>query len=165
MAREEKPTCVSTASNFYAPLAPISSSITTPSTADDRVPLLDVLMLRAWANDYLVRAGELDLHNAIDTLQADAERIGLVDILGQDRVQQILADAFKDDASEVTASSDHQLIKLPNGAEQVVIDALFWAYREGGIGALDRPENQERWSRLSLAQRDEQRLRIRKVIQ
>ena len=37
---------------------------------------------------------EFDLHEAVDVLQADAERAGLIDQLGQDRVQQIIADAF-----------------------------------------------------------------------
>ena len=36
----------------------------------------------------------IDLHEAVDVLQADAVSTGLVAGLGQDRVQQIIADAF-----------------------------------------------------------------------
>jgi hypothetical protein len=56
---------------------------------------LDVLELRAWARAYLYSIGELTLHQAVDVLQRDAQRDGLVDELGQDAVQQILADAFR----------------------------------------------------------------------
>ena len=56
---------------------------------------LDVLELRAWARAYLYSIGELTLHEAVDVLQRDAQRDGLVDELGQDGVQQILADAFR----------------------------------------------------------------------
>ena len=56
---------------------------------------LDVLKLRAWARAYLYAIGELTLHEAVDILQRDAQRDGLVDEIGQDGVQQILADAFR----------------------------------------------------------------------
>ena len=42
----------------------------------------------------LYAAGELDLHEAVDALQAAAVASGLVTKLGQDRVQQILRDVF-----------------------------------------------------------------------
>jgi hypothetical protein len=58
------------------------------------VPALDVFRLRAWARAYLYMAGEIDLHDAIDVLQRDAERDGLVAELGPDAVQAILSDAF-----------------------------------------------------------------------
>ena len=53
-----------------------------------------VLELRAWARAYLYSIGELTLHQAVDVLQRDAKRDGLVAEIGQDAVQQILADAF-----------------------------------------------------------------------
>jgi hypothetical protein len=56
--------------------------------------LLEVFALRCECRAHLWAAGEYDLHAAVDTLQADAERDGLVDLLGQDEVQQILATAF-----------------------------------------------------------------------
>jgi hypothetical protein len=55
---------------------------------------LDVLELRAWARSYLYSIGELELHEAVDILWHDAERDGLVEEIGEDQVQQILADAF-----------------------------------------------------------------------
>ena len=56
---------------------------------------LDVLELRAWARAYLYAIGELTLHEAVDILQRDAQRDGLVRLIGQDGVQQIIADAFQ----------------------------------------------------------------------
>jgi hypothetical protein len=55
----------------------------------------DVFALRAWARAYLWSIGELTLHQAVDVLQRDAQRDGLVAELGQDAVAQILADAFR----------------------------------------------------------------------
>jgi hypothetical protein len=55
---------------------------------------LDVLALRAWARAYLWSIGKLTLHEAVDQLQPDAERDGLVEQIGQDGVQKILSDAF-----------------------------------------------------------------------
>jgi len=55
---------------------------------------LDVLKLRAWARAYLYAIGELTLHEAVDVLQRDAQRDGLVKQIGQDGVHKILSDAF-----------------------------------------------------------------------
>ena len=55
---------------------------------------LDVFRERAEARAYLVEIGDLSLHDAVDGLQANADRDGLVDEYGQDAVQQILATAF-----------------------------------------------------------------------
>jgi hypothetical protein len=46
------------------------------------------------ARAFLWSIGEYDLHEAVDALQADAVRDGLIDRVGQDAVQAILADAF-----------------------------------------------------------------------
>ena len=59
-----------------------------------RIDPLAVFVARAEARAILWAACEIDLHEAVDVLQADAERAGLIDQLGQDRVQQIMADAF-----------------------------------------------------------------------
>ena len=68
-----------------------------PATAATikRVNLLDAFIERAEARALLWSIGELELHEAVDNLQRDAERNGLVDELGQDRVQKILADSFR----------------------------------------------------------------------
>ena len=59
------------------------------------VDLVDVFRLRAWARAHLYREGELDLIEAVDELQAAAERDGLVRDLGQDAVQRMIAEAFR----------------------------------------------------------------------
>jgi hypothetical protein len=53
-----------------------------------------VFALRCWARAALVQAGEIDLPEAVDVLQRDAERDGLVDQLGADCIQGIMAGAF-----------------------------------------------------------------------
>jgi hypothetical protein len=60
-----------------------------------RVDLLDAFVERAEARAMLWSIGEIDLHTAVDQLQSDAERDGLVDRIGQDAVQTILAAAFQ----------------------------------------------------------------------
>jgi hypothetical protein len=56
---------------------------------------LDVIELRAWARAYLWAIGEYELHEAVDVLQHDAERDGLIEQYGQDAIQQIIAAAFR----------------------------------------------------------------------
>src|SRR5260221_13136974 len=53
-----------------------------------------VFALRCWARAALVQAGEICLQEAVDVLQADAERDGLIDQLGADCIQGIMAGAF-----------------------------------------------------------------------
>ena len=49
---------------------------------------------RAEARAMLVANGLYDLQESVDTLQAAAETQGLVAQYGQDRIQQILSEAF-----------------------------------------------------------------------
>jgi hypothetical protein len=58
-----------------------------------RVDLLRAFEARE-ARALLWKVGEFDLSEAVDKLQADAERDGLVDAVGQDEVQRIMAVAF-----------------------------------------------------------------------
>ena len=53
-----------------------------------------VFTARAEARALLWQAGEFDLHDAVDELQAAAERDGLLAKLGQDAVQKIISKAF-----------------------------------------------------------------------
>jgi hypothetical protein len=46
--------------------------------AERRIDPVDVFLERAEARAYLWSIGDLDLHEAVDVLQADAERDGLV---------------------------------------------------------------------------------------
>jgi hypothetical protein len=59
-----------------------------------RIDLLTVFKARAEARAILWAACEIDLHEAVDVLQADAVSTGLVAEVGQDAVQAILCDAF-----------------------------------------------------------------------
>jgi hypothetical protein len=59
-----------------------------------RPSALAVFIERAEARALLWQAGEFDLHQAVDELQAVAERDGLVTLLGQDAVQEIMSKAF-----------------------------------------------------------------------
>jgi hypothetical protein len=70
-----------------AAIVHISSRAPAPSA-------LQVFQLRAWARAYLAYACEITLADAVDVLQIDAVHSGLVDQIGQDEVQQILADSF-----------------------------------------------------------------------
>ena len=63
--------------------------------AECRVDLVDVFRERAEARAYLWSIGDLDLQEAIDVLQLDAECDGLVERIGQDGVQEIMAVAFR----------------------------------------------------------------------
>jgi hypothetical protein len=56
--------------------------------------LAAVYELRCWACARLVVEGDVELHDAVDKLQSDAVRDGLVAALGQDRVQEMMAEAF-----------------------------------------------------------------------
>jgi uncharacterized protein YfaS (alpha-2-macroglobulin family) len=53
-----------------------------------------VFEAHCWTRARLFAEGELDLHTAVDGLQAAAMRDGLVAAVGQDHVQRLMADAF-----------------------------------------------------------------------
>jgi hypothetical protein len=61
-----------------------------------RPTISEVFRARAEGRALLFAAGEIDLHAALDQLQVDAEQRGLVAEIGQDAVQEILADAFRE---------------------------------------------------------------------
>src|SRR5262249_14443584 len=94
------------------------------AVAECRVDLVDVFIERAEARAYLWSIGDLDLHVAVDVLQADAERDGLVERTGQDGVQEIIAAAFRSfrggRAMSNPASQD---------AAQSTYDAALWELR------------------------------------
>jgi hypothetical protein len=58
------------------------------------IPASEIFRARAEARALLFAACELELHEAVDVLQADAVATGLVDEIGQDAIQQIMSDAF-----------------------------------------------------------------------
>jgi hypothetical protein len=55
----------------------------------------EIFRARCEAKALLFAAGEIDLHDAVDGLQADAVASGLVRQIGKDAVQTIIADAFE----------------------------------------------------------------------
>jgi hypothetical protein len=57
--------------------------------------LVAVFRARCEARAMLVDVGMLGLHEAVDELQRDAKRDGLVERIGQDGVQAIMAAAFE----------------------------------------------------------------------
>jgi hypothetical protein len=73
---------------------PESSKSSKTQNQASPVDALAVFELRAAARAPLWAEGELDLHDAVDALQASAERDGLIDRIGQDAVQAIMATAF-----------------------------------------------------------------------
>lgn len=77
----------------------------TSTTAVQLAPdALTVFRARAEARAALYAAGEYDLHTAVDVLQHDAERLGLVAEYGQDEIQRLMAAAFRPvRAGEVSA--------------------------------------------------------------
>ena len=64
------------------------------ATAISSVDPVLAFRARAEARAYLFGAGEFDLPEAVDVLQADAVASGLVEAIGADAVQHILAEAF-----------------------------------------------------------------------
>jgi hypothetical protein len=57
---------------------------------------LEIFAVRCEARAALYTAGEIvDLHDAVDALQAHAERHGLVREYGQDHVQHMISEAFR----------------------------------------------------------------------
>src|SRR4029077_18838468 len=60
----------------------------------EAAPNVEVFRLRCEARAFLVQEGEMDLHEAVDGLQASAAHLGLIEQIGQDTVQAIMAETF-----------------------------------------------------------------------
>jgi hypothetical protein len=63
------------------------------AAAKKLVDPVEAFEARCDARAYLFSIGEIDLHDAVDVLQHDAARDGLVDEYGQDEIQHILSAA------------------------------------------------------------------------
>lgn len=59
-----------------------------------KAPPLDVFRDRCEAQAILAAHGQTDLADAVDALQAAAERTGVIAAIGQDAAQAIMAKAF-----------------------------------------------------------------------
>jgi hypothetical protein len=70
--------------------ASILAALTAPADS------LEVFRERCWARALLVRNGKADFRDSVDALQNAAVAYGLVpDDRAQDKIQQIMADAFE----------------------------------------------------------------------
>jgi hypothetical protein len=64
------------------------------NSATRLIPAIDVLKIRAQTRAELWWEYQIELHEAVDELQAYAERAGLLAQIGQDAVQAIIAEPF-----------------------------------------------------------------------
>ena len=136
-----------------------------------RVALVEAFHARCEARAILCACGELDFHEAVDVLQESAGT--LIEVIGQDAVQEIMDRAFRPyepkpdiwpppNWSEYGPQKERRRVSY-DGPE-TTIEALMWAFREGGLSALESEANKERFSRLSAEQRRKLRERIDKWI-
>jgi hypothetical protein len=108
-----------------------------------RLDPLEVFVVRAEARALLWAAGEFDLHEAVDKLQADAVRDGLVDRIGQDAVQRILADCFAAVCDHLgpattidTVPGEIRTAAPPKRVPRSMLDAAAFLVREGDAERL-----------------------------
>jgi len=116
---------------------------------------LEVFVARAEARACLCREGDLDLHEAVDGLQDAAVQTGLVDALGQDAVQAIMATAF------AAVYEPAYFASIPEPAPETApgiraaastVEALTYSLCQRGAGALAEQACQRRLAELSTAQ-------------
>jgi len=75
-----------------------SSARTLSHQAPNDKPLadpLEVFRARCETRAMLYASGEIDLHSAVDVLQDGAIKLGLIESIGQDAVQAIMAEMFE----------------------------------------------------------------------
>jgi hypothetical protein len=82
-----------------------------------RPSALAVFTARCEARAKLWQAGELDLHDAVDALQAAAVRDGLVTELGQQEVQRLMSAAFGAVRDDLITACDQVGTPLLNAAD------------------------------------------------
>jgi hypothetical protein len=96
---------------------------------------IEVFTARCEARAHLVAAGELELHEAVDGLQHAAERTGLLSALGQNRVQALMANAFR--AIQPAPESDAPA-SPSNEPYDTAVSTLMAAEYLIGLGDLER---------------------------
>lgn len=86
--------------NLESPHSNFAAVVVEPRTtkrghaAAAKVDALTAFRLRCEVRALLVVEGELDLQTAVDELQASAVKSSIIDVIGQDAVQKIMATAF-----------------------------------------------------------------------
>ena len=83
----------STAARVVQTSCSVVPPTSSPAQARGAPEPLEVFRARCDARAHLFVSGVIDLHEAVDELQASAERSGLVDLIGQDQVQAIMGAA------------------------------------------------------------------------
>jgi hypothetical protein len=94
---------------------------TAAARADSVLPepsVLAVFITRADVCAKLWQCGEIDLHEAVDQLQAAAERNGLVTKIGQDEVQAIMSAAFGIVRDDLASGEEESTQRLSHSATQ-----------------------------------------------
>jgi hypothetical protein len=90
---------------------------------------LEVFRARCEARAHLYATGDLDLHDAVDVLQEGAVKLGLVERIGQDAVQAIMAAAFNPVRDDLVSNEDKVADTEPPPAFRVArstLDAAIW---------------------------------------
>jgi hypothetical protein len=113
------------------------------------VDLAEAFRLRCWACARLVIEGELALHEAVDKLHGDAVRDGLVAAIGQDRAQEMLAEAFCK-VGTLTAWELGEAVEDHRG----VLDAATLAELDALIEEGDPQQFREWMAWLTIAERE-----------
>jgi hypothetical protein len=92
-----------------------------------RADPLKAFELRCWARALLWREGEIDLHEAVNELQASAVRDELVASIGQDAVQAVLAKAFGAVRDDAGSDMMPDALPEPRRVERVPLSTLLAA--------------------------------------
>jgi hypothetical protein len=106
----------------------------------DRAPLF--FRARCEACAYLVGVGTLDFIETMDGLQADAVSDGLVDAIGQDEVQEIMAEAFT--APEIRHPPDIPVVGIPTVSAEPAPQPYRIVARDGVASAAEMQRDYQR---------------------
>jgi hypothetical protein len=134
-------------------------------SATRQIDPISAFQARCEARAILYGAGELDLHKAVDKLQADAVRDGLVRSIGQDAVQTDMAAGFRPVREVEWAAEqlvEHKGCVQPQAKHGVrsgthsrtpgsTVEALMWLLRERGLSCLNDVKNRDRLRRCDAA--------------
>src|SRR5262245_38382595 len=122
----------------------------------------EVVAARCKALATLAAAGDVDLVESIDRLQAAAAAAGLVDQYGQDAVQAFMADAFavvrrpgevENLFRQLVDEIQERARRRPlHAADETTVDALEFSLRRRGAAALDETATQRRLGDLTSRQ-------------
>jgi hypothetical protein len=108
-----------------------------------RPSAIEVFTARVQARALLWQAGEFELHEAVEELQAAAARTGLVERTRQDEVQRIMAEAFaavRYDPlkSEDMVPDDIEREAADRGVDASTLQAAEYLVHEGDVDRLHK---------------------------